>query len=135
MSFWNSRHVKKTQKTHKCAYCGSKIPVGSSCFHETGTYDGDFNDYRLCERCGRLINNYRNEFCSENEIGEFTEDLVNTDILDCPNCHKARFSEYDFSEDSLSIEIECDNCDHTYTVDLSFEAIDEFLRSKGDAQQ
>lgn len=137
MNFWNSRHVTKTKKEHRCIYCRCKIKTGSSCWHETGTYDGDFNDYRICERCHHLFTDYRQEFIPDNEIGDFfIDDLQNTDILDCPKCGKQNFREYDFSSDCLSISIECDNCDHKYTVDLSIEGIDKyFSKAEGDSHE
>ena len=128
MSSWNSRHVKKTKKEHKCIYCRCKIEIGSSCWHETGTCDGDFNDYRLCERCHHLFTVYSQEFCPDSEIGEFFEDLLNCGIIECPNCHEDSYREWELSGDKQSIEIECDNCDHKYVVDLSIEGIDKFMR-------
>lgn len=129
MSFWNSRQVKKTKKEHRCIYCRCKIEVGSSCWHETGTHDGDFNDYRLCKRCRHLFTNYRNDFCPDSEIGEFFEDISNCGILKCPNCHRDSCGEWEISHNKQSIEIECDDCDHHYTADLSIEGIDKFMRS------
>jgi len=119
MSFWESKKVKKTRKLHRCEYCGAMIPIGSSCNNETGTYDGDFNNYYLCNRCLTFMDLYRDK--SDEELGEFTEELMNTDLLDCPGCKSSNHREYDFQDNMQNVKLECDDCNHKWTVDLSFE--------------
>jgi hypothetical protein len=55
MSFWNSKTIKKTRKQHKCEFCGRIILIGSSCSSESGTYEGNFQHYYLCNRCVKFI--------------------------------------------------------------------------------
>jgi len=123
MSFWESKKIKKTRKVHRCEYCNILIPIGSSCNNEVGTYEGDFNNYYLCERCLSFIDIFADR--SEQELGEFSEELFNTNLLDCPICKNNNRREYEFINNNQSIEIECDDCGNEWVVDLSVEAIDK----------
>jgi len=124
MSFWISKIVKHTKKPHRCEFCGVKIPVGSSCHNEVGTYCGDFNNYYLCERCRTLLTSKQGPWDNDgDELGEFHDILFDSDMLVCPKCGKSNHREYDYSDDMLSIDLECNNCDHKYTVDLSAKAL------------
>lgn len=123
MSFWNSKKIKKTRKIHRCEYCGAIVPIGSSCNNETGTYEGDFNNYYLCNRCVTFMDIYRDK--SEMELGDFSDELMNTNLLDCPMCGSYNRREYDYKDNMQSISLECDNCDHKWEVDLSLEALEQ----------
>jgi len=123
MSFWESKKIKKTRKLHRCEYCGALIPIGSTCNNEVGTYEGDFYNYHLCERCVSFMDIYRDK--TESELGDFSDELANTDLLDCPVCNKCNHREYDFKDNKQSISLECDDCGHKWIVDLSLEAIDK----------
>lgn len=119
MSFWESKKIKKTRKQHRCEYCGADIPIGSSCRNEVGTYEGDFNNYYLCERCVVFLDLFKDN--SESELGSFVNDLFESNILSCPECGEHNFREYDFKDNMQAIEIECDDCEAKWTVDLSLE--------------
>lgn len=95
MEFWESRK-HKARKPHNCEYCGAGIKVGETYFRETGKTWGEFSDYCLCERCKSVLPYFSED---GDELGEFYEDVFNTDICECPKCG------------------------HCYTVDLSAEAI------------
>ena len=119
MSFWKSR-THKAKKEHKCQYCGKKILVGETYRRETGTYDGDFNDYCLCERCRWVLTNIDNE---SDELGEFYDAIFEFDLASCPNCNSINLRDFDFSEDMQTMECECDKCDNKYIVDLSIAGL------------
>ena len=103
MSFWNSR-TRIARIPHRCEYCGKQIEVGEQYSRETGIYEGEFNDYSLCSRCKGAWTYLSGEYC-------------------CPICGGFNLREYDFADDMLSVECQCDKCDRKYMVDLSEEAI------------
>jgi len=123
MSFWESKKIKKTRKLHRCAYCSGIIPIGSKCNNEVGTYEGDFDNYYLCERCLVFMDLYSDK--SEIELGNLDDDLANTDLMECPKCKGYNHSKYDYNDDGQSIELECDECGHEWVLDLSLEAIEK----------
>jgi len=126
MSFWNSKKIKSTRKPHRCAYCHSTIPVGSSCHEEVGIYEGEFNHYYLCDRCDLFICLFHDS--SETELGEFDDDLFNTDLLDCPECFSSNRRVYEFNTGKQAIELQCDRCDYQWIVDLSLAAMQDLER-------
>ena len=121
MSFWESKKIKKTRKLHRCEYCGAWIPIGSSCNNEVGTYEGDFNNYYLCERCMTFMDIYVDK--SEYELGEFSEEVYNSNLLNCPKCKSDNHREHKWSDNMQNIGLQCDDCCHIWVVDLSLEAI------------
>lgn len=133
MSFWNSRW-HKARKKHRCEYCGKVIEVGERYSRETGMYAGDFDDYCLCERCKNIMP-YMKVDAIDDTLGEFVDDLIDHDVLDCPKCGGWNHREYKFSEDMMNITLECDKCDHVYTVDLSYEAFKEWYERKKQTQK
>ena len=60
---------------------------------------------------------------SETELGEFDDELFNTDLLDCPECCSSNRRVYEFNTGKQAIEIQCDKCDHQWIVDLSLAAM------------
>ncbi|MDD5064992.1 MAG: hypothetical protein PHQ35_09595 [Phycisphaerae bacterium] len=123
MGFWESKDIKHTRKEHKCEYCGCRIPAGSSCRNEVGTYEGDFNHYYLCNRCLVFWDKYGDK--SSDELGKLEDDLIYSDLMRCPICKKDNERNYKLINNKQAIAIECDNCNHKWTVDLSFEALSE----------
>ncbi len=116
--FWNSTN-HKARKSHTCLYCGKTISPGETYWRERGMCDGDFQSYCLCERCKTIIP----YFCLDEYIGDFIDDLQEMDMLNCPECGHWNSRWWEMASDKMSIEIQCDSCDHTYTVDLSEEAL------------
>lgn len=41
-STFRVRKVKKSQRYHKCTWCGEAIPAGSNAVSTAGVFDGDF---------------------------------------------------------------------------------------------
>ena len=128
MSFWNSRNINKTRKEHMCIFCLSKIPIGSSCSHQSGMWEGEFNDYRLCNRCLKFIDEYKLDLSDGFSAGDFHEYIHEFDVLNCPNCGRDNHRDCEWSENSYKAEIECDNCGRIWTADVSM-GFDEFGRS------
>jgi DNA-directed RNA polymerase subunit RPC12/RpoP len=128
MSFWNSR-TRIARIPHRCEYCGKQIEVGEQYSRETGVYDGEFNDYSMCSRCKGAWTYLSGESCGE--LGNLFDDVMETDILHCPICGGFNLREYDFADDMLSVECQCDKCDHKYMVDLSEEAIKKHFNEIG----
>lgn len=123
MSFWSSKHIKRTQKRHRCEYCGVGIEVGSSCYNEVGTYEGDFNNYYMCERCKAA----RPEMSSEEELGRFEDDLLGSNIIVCPSCGDYNLREYVFSADMMHLDCECDACGTKWAEELGVENIRKMI--------
>lgn len=123
MEFWNSR-VHKARKQHRCEYCGKIIEPGETYSHESGKWEGEFCDYSLCMRCAEILPYMKYE--SEYELGCLSDDLNDNDILNCPKCG-SYCSECDFSDDVQSVRCECDYCGNLFMVDLSAEAIKQYL--------
>lgn len=117
MSFWESKKIKATKKSHRCEYCHAIIPVGSSCNNEAGTYEGDFNHYYLCQRCLVFMDVFVDR--SEPELGEFVDEVYDSDLLDCPKCGERNHREYQWMHNMQAIAVVCDNCNHEHIVDLS----------------
>ena len=120
MSFWNSVHVKKARKQHQCAYCFCNIQEGIPCWHETGTYEGEINDYYLCERCEKLISSGGVWF-DGSELGEFEDSLWETDFINCPECKSNNIYIEKYYENNTRGHAICEDCDNNYEIDLSAE--------------
>ena len=121
MSFWNSKNIKKTRKVHICEYCGRKIEIGESCNNESGMYEGEFNNYYLC-RCLNFISKYSPDLSDGFSSGEFYEEIYNMQIAPCPKCGSDNHREYEWSEDSMKCQFECDDCDEKWEADFSFSS-------------
>jgi DNA-directed RNA polymerase subunit RPC12/RpoP len=121
--FWDSNYVKKSRKDHVCEFCYGKILQSSSCYHEHGKYDGEFQDYYLCERCRELVDSRdeRWEWHESGELGEFHELFIDGGYIKCPKCGSNNYDKIDYSKDALSCTISCDNCDNEYKLNLSAE--------------
>lgn len=125
MSFWKSRQYK-SKKQHRCEYCDKTIEVGEEYSRETGTFEGDFQDFCLCFRCDFVIDKFEND----EYLGDFYE-TVFENFLDCPACGDCNLREHEFSADKMSCECECDHCDEKWTADLSIEGIKEVMSRWG----
>lgn len=125
MSFWSSRRVKKTRKEHICLFCNAAIPAGSTCSHESGMYEGEMNNYYLCDRCRELLSSSQGPWVDpwDNTLGEFVDCLASTGAGSCPRCSKQHYSGFEFATDMLSAENECCSCGHVYIIDLSAKAL------------
>ena len=124
MSFWNSKQIKKSRKDHKCEFCGRKIPKGSSCKYEAGVYEGDFQSYYLCNRCVEAFSEWDIDLSDGFSCGEFYDYAYEHKLADCPECNSSNHRESEWSEDTMSCEYECDNCDHIWTADYSLGTSD-----------
>lgn len=61
MSEWNGyTRIKKTRKPHQCAMTGKTIPAGSSCWHFTGEYDGEFQSWYCTDEAKAFADKYDN---------------------------------------------------------------------------
>lgn len=124
MSFWSSKR-HKARKEHYCQYCGKTIAIGEEYDRETGIYEGEFNDYCLCERCKWVIENIDT---GSDELGDFNSTIFEYDLASCPSCGSINLREYDFSDDMQTMECECDKCDNTWVADLSITGLSSRLQ-------
>ena len=51
MSTTFAEKTVKARKDHRCDYCETQIPAGSTYFKWTGIYDGDFNAGKAHHEC------------------------------------------------------------------------------------
>ena len=124
MDFWNSKIIKKSRKLHKCQMCRGLISIGDNCHNEVGVFNGDFNNYYLCNRCYDLITHDSDTWVYENEIVDIIVILMECDFLECPNCHKHSLRDYNFTDNKhLKMSCICDECEHEYIVNLSSDTL------------
>lgn len=119
MSFWNSRK-HNARKEHQCLYCEKIITIGEIYNRETGIYEGEFNDYCLCERCKWVLENIDND-CDE--IGNFYDTLFEFDLIPCPSCGSIEFGDHDMSDDKQTIKCKCKKCNELWNADLSIDGL------------
>ena len=132
MSFWQSKLIKKSRKSHQCEYCLGTIPLASSYYRESGTCDGDLQSYALCIRCHKYIEKRTWESYDDNYLGNFLDDLFECEeVLECPSCGELPIShkEVDWI-DSQRLYVRChcvsESCkgdDAEYLVDLTFGTV------------
>jgi len=119
--FWTSKLIKKSRKQHRCEHCDNTIQIGTSYSRESGMYEGQIQDYALCLRCVALLTGNNPIWDDDNgELGNFHEKLMDSYFTNCPKCGKHTISDFEYSEDEMTIKIECE-CGADYTVDLSAE--------------
>ena len=112
MSFWNSRHLE-ARKEHKCIYCGKLIIPGEMYHRETGTFEGDFNDYCLCELCRPVAMKY--------DAGETLSDLFVNSILECPKCKEQYIRFIRLEEGAHKYKCTCHKCKHEWEHELTLK--------------
>jgi hypothetical protein len=124
MSFWNTRQIKRTKKPHQCQFCGRIIPAGSSCESNSGTFDGEFNYYHLCNRCVKFIQVHNCDLSDGFNLGDFYDCICDLRV-DCPEC-ASQYYQYDHVWDvsKMSCTYECDECDNKWVVDYSMGETD-----------
>lgn len=127
MSFWRSKQIKEARKPHECAYCGRTIRVGERYSRETGTYEGEFDDYCLCDRCSWFV---RETKIHEDELGCLTDDLFGCDIVRCPSCGSSNCRYYGLTKDKMFMYCECKECDEWWAADLSIEGLEYMMRPR-----
>jgi hypothetical protein len=119
--FWTSILVKKSRKKHRCEYCGAVIEIGASYSRESGKFEGEMQDYALCLRCRKLLDSNNPTWAMDDgELGNFHDAFVDSYFVHCPKCGQNDISDFHYSEDQMTIKIECE-CGEDYTVDLSAE--------------
>ncbi len=55
MSFYTTRHVKKTRKLCKCEWCWEPINPGEPSVYVSGVWEGDFSTQRYHPECNEAI--------------------------------------------------------------------------------
>lgn len=81
---WNNfRYVKKSRKEHQCISCGRLTPPGSKVHNYVGEYEGDFQNWHLCDYCYEYVYPKINE-----EIDVYYELLTYLQYTydTCPEC-------------------------------------------------
>jgi hypothetical protein len=112
------RHIKKSRKPHTCVYCGRKTEPGEPCFQNVGKWQGEFQDWYLCDTCHTIYTELDLDW-SEG-ISYLDEDMTaavyDTDTV-CPKCRNREF-DIEISTKTPGIGFECDICGNIWTDDL-----------------
>lgn len=118
MNLWNNfRHIKNSRKEHVCVFCNQKIPIGSRYTRFVGEWQGDFQNWCLCDFCNDYYN-YFNLDWSEG-ISDLSNELQECILSDykCSSCGHERV-DYEYSTAQSIIIFDCDACGHKETVSL-----------------
>lgn len=120
MSEFNSRRfINKSRKKYSCVCCEQEIPIGSSYIRFVGKWEGEFQNWAMCDFC----DDYRNEFSPDwsDGITPLWDELQESGQLDskCKLCDSDDL-EYDYSthKDELEISCNCEDCDYQEIVSL-----------------
>lgn len=108
MEFYNSNY-RTARKTHKCEFCGKEIAIGERYSYESGKFDGDFFERKLCIPCRKMLDAYADEtgdgefdwwwvsnYLTENYCDELCGQNKRHDCGKLPQCcnrFRIRFSE------------------------------------------
>jgi hypothetical protein len=87
-------------------------------------YEGDFNNYYLCNRCEEAIIEWDIDLSDGFSVGEFRDYAYGNKLADCPKCNSNNHREYEWSEDGMFCHYECDNCDNIWTADYTLGTTD-----------
>jgi len=119
MSFWKTKIVK-TRKLHRCAFCGSVIPVKFNAEYNTGLHDGEFQSYYFCMFCKEFTEKYECDLADGFSTGEMYDYIDET----CTCNNRLHPIKHDIKEGVL--EFDYDDCE--IVVKMSYE---EFFK-RGD---
>jgi rubrerythrin len=115
--FISSKHIKKTRKEHKCAYCGRKIDIGESCANWVGKFDGYFECLYGCQTCHELRDYFSDDgYCDPDYVQSFIDDKIYK--WKCPICDEER-DDFDLDTKNNVVEITCcGSLNHKHIYDL-----------------
>ena len=71
MELYHKQNVK-ARKPHKCEFCKKVIAAGKTYSYESGKYEGDFFQRKLCLTCSKMLD----LFCRYTEYDEFSWDWI-----------------------------------------------------------
>jgi hypothetical protein len=120
MSLLQSK-LTRARKEHMCDYCCKIINRRELYYRESRVDDGDFVSYAICQRCRWVIDEFEED---EDEIADIFMALQETGIFNCPRCDYA-FSNGELSNDGNSCQIQCNNCEHQWSIDVSLQSLKE----------
>ena len=80
---------------------------------ETGTFEGEFNDYCLCELCRPIVMKY--------DSGEELSSLFENSEIECPECKKRRIRFKRFEEGTHKYNCTCRDCGHEWEHELTLK--------------
>jgi len=89
MEFYNKKN-RTARKIHNCDFCNNTIQVGDTYSHETGKYNGDFFDRKLCLCCSNILSTYLNV----QGVREFDWDNIADWLSDTHCCECEQHSSY-----------------------------------------
>lgn len=105
-----------TRKPHICIVCNRLIPTGSKAYHESGIWEGDWQNWYMCKPC------------DVNEVSEPGEGIDDADFSEwvwnlkeniCPICN-CKYTDWDWNKDETSIVFTCNECDATWEKYIGF---------------
>lgn len=128
MSFWKT-NLRKSRKEHTCVFCKAKIKIKDEYVRVTGSRDNDkeLDDYCLCKRCSWFIG--RTRIRADEELGSLMDDIEGLELIECSKCGSDRY-ERSMNTDKTSINMLCNDCGHTESVDISIEGLERLLNKQ-----
>lgn len=118
MSAWSDfRYIKKARKEHGCICCNQRILAGTGYSRFVGHWDGDFQNWCLCDFCNDYYNYFRLDW-SEG-ITSLSDELREDTLYEykCPSCSLEKVH-YVYSTAKDIITFDCPACDYKETMSL-----------------
>lgn len=122
MSDFGEYKLVKTRKPHICVYCRRLIPAKSATYHQSGRFEGDWQNWYACQTCDSLTDDFF-EFGHDNYIDgdEFNDWAYEQEWHICEECGSRYDVDHEFSADGLVLEMECTTCGNTWNKFIGFD--------------
>jgi len=91
-------------------------------------WEGDWQNWYMCEFCNSHCADDLSEGVNGEEFGYWLRDQP---FNECPECHGIDpetgkkdhcWPDWDWSEDLMSVEFQCEYCEHKWTQHIGFES-------------
>jgi len=107
--------IVKTRKPHICALCNRNIPVGFSALHQTGMWEGDWQNWYACQFCADKVLPTVQDYDDEISDEDFKQYILGLPEAKCLKCGGAWNKIYfDVKGDSDTITYNCQKCGHEW---------------------
>ena len=132
MSDFGEYRFVKTNKPHECITCERIIPKGKKAYNYNGMYEGDWQNWYMCEPCEQLnVCEDNEEICGE----EFHMWLIESKHAECPKCkgidekgtRHGYHSAYKWDEKKETLHFECELCGHKWEKFIGFDSTKEAI--------
>ena len=126
MSDFGNYKLVKTKKPHRCVTCNRIIPVGNKMYNYNGMYEGDWQNWYMCQPCETLDVSDGNDYLDGDDFSEWLREYFKQS--ECPKCHGVDeygyhdnyHSDWDWSEDLKTVEFTCEVCGNKWSYYIGF---------------